>query len=141
MTITTPISSEEGWSFQWKQLYEEVITSGLCTGCAGCVIVCPHDVIGYKHEPGAYVPFHLEDELGITDCSHGFGNAKGKGCTECTKACPRFARGKPKPMSTFTVGLAKTTRCPASTPTSCWFGRAKSSSMTLDKTADSSQRC
>ena len=90
MTITTPISSEEGWSFQWKQLYEEVITSGLCTGCAGCVIVCPHDVIGYKHEPGAYVPFHLEDELGITDCSHGFGNAKGKGCTECTKACPRF---------------------------------------------------
>ena len=30
----------------------EVITSGLCTGCAGCVISCPHDVIGYDHEAG-----------------------------------------------------------------------------------------
>ena len=41
-----------------------MITSGLCTGCAGCVIACPHDVIGYEHEPGAYKPFHLEEELG-----------------------------------------------------------------------------
>ena len=54
----------ERWTFQWKELYEEVITSGLCTGCAGCVISCPHDVIGYDHEQGGYKPFHLEDELG-----------------------------------------------------------------------------
>ena len=73
------------WTFQWKELYDEVITSGLCTGCAGCVIACPHDVIGYKHEPGAYKPFHLEDELGPTNCVHGE-----KGCTSCTRACPRF---------------------------------------------------
>ncbi|MEM9612924.1 MAG: Coenzyme F420 hydrogenase/dehydrogenase, beta subunit C-terminal domain [Actinomycetota bacterium] len=73
------------WTFQWKELYDEVITSGLCTGCAGCVISCPHDVIGYKHEPGAYKPFHLEDELGLTNCQHGE-----KGCTLCTRACPRF---------------------------------------------------
>ena len=77
--------SGERWRFQWKELYDEVITSGLCTGCAGCVIACPHDVIGYKHEPGAYKPFHLEDELGPTDCGHGQ-----KGCTSCTRACPRF---------------------------------------------------
>jgi len=73
------------WTFQWKELYEEVIDSGLCTGCAGCVISCPHDVIGYKHEPGQYKPFHLEEELGLTDCIHGQ-----KGCTSCTRACPRF---------------------------------------------------
>ena len=79
MTDTAP----PPWTFQWKELYDEVITSGLCTGCAGCVIVCPHDVIGYKHEPGAYTPFHIEEELGLADCAHGFGNAKGKGCTEC----------------------------------------------------------
>ena len=77
--------SGERWRFQWKELYDEVITSGLCTGCAGCVIACPHDVIGYKHEPGGYKPFHLEDELGPTDCGHGQ-----KGCTSCTRACPRF---------------------------------------------------
>jgi hypothetical protein len=28
---------------QWKHLYEENGTTGLCTGCAGCVIVSPHD--------------------------------------------------------------------------------------------------
>jgi coenzyme F420 hydrogenase subunit beta len=73
------------WTFQWKELYDEVITSGLCTGCAGCVIACPHDVIGYDHEEGKYKPFHLEDELGPGDCGHGQ-----KGCTSCTRACPRF---------------------------------------------------
>jgi coenzyme F420 hydrogenase subunit beta len=76
---------KERWSFQWKELYDEVITSGLCTGCAGCVISCPHDVIGYEHAAGAYKPFHLEDELGPSNCTHGE-----KGCTTCTRACPRF---------------------------------------------------
>jgi coenzyme F420 hydrogenase subunit beta len=73
------------WTFQWKELYEEVIDTGLCTGCAGCVISCPHDVIGYEHAPGAYKPFHLEEELGTDNCIHGE-----KGCTSCTRACPRF---------------------------------------------------
>ncbi len=87
MTDTAPAAppKKERWRFQWKELYEEVITSGLCTGCAGCVIACPHDVIGYKHEPGAYTPFHLEEELGEANCGHGE-----KGCTSCTRACPRF---------------------------------------------------
>ncbi len=79
-----PVKSER-WTFQWKELISEVITSGLCTGCAGCVISCPHDVIGYNHEAGGYKPFHLEDELGPDDCGHGQ-----KGCTSCTRACPRF---------------------------------------------------
>ena len=71
------------WTAQWKELYEEVITTGLCTGCAGCVVTCPHDVIGYEHEEGKYIPFHLEDELGPTDCIHGV-----KGCTTCTQGLP-----------------------------------------------------
>ena len=73
------------WTFQWKELYDEVITTGLCTGCAGCVISCPHDVIGYEHVQGGFTPFHLEEELGLEDCGHGQ-----KGCTSCTRACPRF---------------------------------------------------
>ena len=87
MTDTAPAApaKKERWRFQWKELYQDVITSGLCTGCAGCVIACPHDVIGYKHEPGAYTPFHLEEELGEANCGHGE-----KGCTSCTRACPRF---------------------------------------------------
>jgi len=89
MTVTenAPAPTRERWTAQWKELYEEVIDSGLCTGCAGCVIVCPHDVIGYDDTLGRYKPYHLEDELGPTDCTHGV-----KGCTSCTRACPRFLR-------------------------------------------------
>ena len=82
---TTPAAGRERWTAQWKELYSEVITSGLCTGCAGCVISCPHDVIGYEHEAGHYKPFHIEEELGLDNCIHGE-----KGCTSCTRACPRF---------------------------------------------------
>jgi coenzyme F420 hydrogenase subunit beta len=82
---TAPAAKKERWAFQWKELYDEVIQTGLCTGCAGCVISCPHDVIGYDHSQGGYRPFHLEEELGVDDCIHGQ-----KGCTSCTRACPRF---------------------------------------------------
>ncbi len=85
MTDTAAPPARTRWTAQWKELYEEVITSGLCTGCAGCVISCPHEVIGYDHVQGGYKPFHLEDELGASDCTHGQ-----KGCTTCTRACPRY---------------------------------------------------
>jgi coenzyme F420 hydrogenase subunit beta len=77
--------SKTRWTAQWKELKAEVIDTDLCTGCAGCVIACPHDVIGYHHEQSGYRPFHLEDELGPDNCIHGE-----KGCTSCTRACPRF---------------------------------------------------
>jgi len=91
MSIAETPTKAERWSFQWKELFSEVITSGLCTGCAGCVIACPHDVIGYNHEAGGYKPFHIEDELGPTNCGHGE-----KGCTSCTRACPRFRSWEPQ---------------------------------------------
>ncbi|MFM9084021.1 MAG: Coenzyme F420 hydrogenase/dehydrogenase, beta subunit C-terminal domain [Actinomycetota bacterium] len=84
MTPDAPAKAER-WTAQWKELYEEVIETGLCTGCAGCVVTCPHDVIGYEHEEGKYKPFHIEEELGLSNCIHGE-----KGCTTCTRACPRF---------------------------------------------------
>ena len=49
------------------------------------MVACPHDVLGYRDVDGVYKPFHLEDELGPSDCGHGK-----KGCTSCTRACPRF---------------------------------------------------
>ena len=77
MTVTeAPPARAERWTAQWKELYAEVITTGLCTGCAGCVVTCPHDVIGYEHAEGKYVPFHLEDELGPADCIHGVKGAR-----------------------------------------------------------------
>ena len=40
---------------QWKELFEEVVTGGLCTGCAACVISCPHDVLDYDDTKGNYL--------------------------------------------------------------------------------------
>ena len=85
------MSTAERWTAQWKELHEEVINTGLCTGCAGCVVACPHEVIGYKHEERGYRPFHLEEDLGPLNCGHGE-----KGCTSCTRACPRFREWEPQ---------------------------------------------
>jgi coenzyme F420 hydrogenase subunit beta len=75
----------------WTHLFEEVVTTGLCTGCAGCVIVCPHDVLSYDDTEGRYKPFNTEDETGPAGCSHGE-----RGCTLCTRACPRFRDWEPE---------------------------------------------
>jgi coenzyme F420 hydrogenase subunit beta len=85
----------------WKHLFEEIVTSGLCTGCAGCVVACPHDVLGYTDTQGVYKPFHLEEELGPGGCGHG-----DRGCTSCTRACPRFRAWEPE-VDQFLFGRAR----------------------------------
>ena len=70
---------------QWKELFSEVVTSGLCTGCAACVVACPHDVLDYESKNGVYKPWHLDIDGGRDNCTHGE-----TGCTLCTRACPRF---------------------------------------------------
>ncbi len=69
----------------WTHLFDEVVTSGLCTGCAGCVIICPHDVLQYDDTEGRYKPFNTDTPDDPAACSHGE-----RGCTLCTRACPRF---------------------------------------------------
>jgi coenzyme F420 hydrogenase subunit beta len=69
----------------WAHLYREVVTAGTCTGCAGCVIACPYDVLGYDEGGGRYKPFHVDEQGGHDDCTYGE-----RGCTLCTRACPRF---------------------------------------------------
>src|ERR1039457_2164227 len=53
----------------WRQLFSEVVTSGLCTGCAACVIACPHDVLDYNSDNGVYRPWHLDIDGGREDCT------------------------------------------------------------------------
>jgi coenzyme F420 hydrogenase subunit beta len=80
-----PATGTKPTKLHWKHLFHEVVTSGLCTGCAGCVIACPYDVLGYDDGEGHYKPFHVDPDGGFDDCTHGE-----KGCTMCTRACPRF---------------------------------------------------
>jgi coenzyme F420 hydrogenase subunit beta len=67
----------------WAELFTEVVTSGTCTGCAACVVTCPHDVLGYNDQHGAYKPFHLDVDGDESSCTHAT-------CQICTRACPRF---------------------------------------------------
>ncbi|MGZ4208661.1 MAG: 4Fe-4S binding protein, partial [Actinomycetota bacterium] len=43
---------------QWHELYHEVVTTNLCTGCAACIMACPRDVLDYKDDE--YHPFNIE---------------------------------------------------------------------------------
>ncbi|HEY1467150.1 MAG TPA: Coenzyme F420 hydrogenase/dehydrogenase, beta subunit C-terminal domain [Acidimicrobiales bacterium] len=87
---------------QWAELYREVVTSGLCTGCAGCIVACPHDVLSYDDTGGRYRPFHIDADGGREDCTHGI-----KGCTMCTRACPRFRLWEPE-IETHLFGRERT---------------------------------
>jgi coenzyme F420 hydrogenase subunit beta len=91
VTEAAPAAKKERWTAHWAHLFDEVVTSGLCTGCAGCVVACPHDVLGYDDTNGVYKPFHLEMEDGPGGCGHG-----DRGCTSCTRACPRFRAWEPE---------------------------------------------
>ncbi len=85
----------------WSHLFEEVVTSGLCTGCAACIVACPYDVLGYDQER-AYKPFHVEATGGFDGCTHGE-----RGCTLCTRACPRFREWEPE-IEQYLFGRART---------------------------------
>jgi coenzyme F420 hydrogenase subunit beta len=85
----------------WADLFTEVVTSGLCTGCAGCIIACPYDVLRYDDQQGVYRPWKVDEDGGPEDCTHGV-----KGCTMCTRACPRFRTWEPE-IDTFLHGRAR----------------------------------
>jgi len=66
----------------WRELKREVVDTGLCTGCAACVMACPRDVLGYTDD---YFPVQIGEGMSHDQCVIG-----DRGCDICTRACPRF---------------------------------------------------
>jgi coenzyme F420 hydrogenase subunit beta len=66
------------------------------------VVVCPYDVLGYNDQDGVYRPFHVATDGGPDNCTHGL-----KGCTLCTRACPRFRTWEPE-IETHRFGRPRT---------------------------------
>ena len=98
----------------WKHLYSEVVTSGLCTGCAGCVIACPHDVLGYRDDEGIYRPFQIETATVPTTAA-----TARRAARRAPGRARAFGRGSPRSTSSCSVGPAPTRSRRASTRTSC----------------------
>ena len=66
----------------WSELYSEVVATGTCTGCGGCIVACPFGTLEYRD----FRPWQVgADGQSPGECSRGVDS-----CGVCTRACPRF---------------------------------------------------
>jgi coenzyme F420 hydrogenase subunit beta len=65
----------------WKHLYEEIVATEICCGCAACVVACPHKVL----EMSDFDPVQMDGRSPFDNCVHGE-----EGCSLCAMACLRL---------------------------------------------------
>jgi coenzyme F420 hydrogenase subunit beta len=65
----------------WKHLYEEIVATEICCGCAACVVACPHKVLDFRD----FDPIQTDGSSPFDNCIHGE-----EGCSLCAMACLRL---------------------------------------------------
>ncbi len=75
----------ERWTSSWDDLVTGVLDPSVCVGCAGCVIVCPKDVLALD---AAGLPALSPEGWANGDARHCLHAARG--CTLCARVCPRY---------------------------------------------------
>lgn len=76
----------------YKDLKEKVWDAGTCSGCGGCVAVCPADALYFMEEPGINHPSSSGYCKMDTDCV---------ACGACYDACPRTTEQKTGTLGTY----------------------------------------
>jgi coenzyme F420 hydrogenase subunit beta len=65
----------------WKHLYEEIVATEICCGCAACIVACPHKVLDLQD----FDPVQTDISSPFDNCVHGE-----EGCSLCAMACLRL---------------------------------------------------
>jgi coenzyme F420 hydrogenase subunit beta len=76
----------ERWTASWDDLVTDVLDPAVCSGCAGCVIVCPKQAVVL--DPGTGLPVLVPEAWANGDGRHCVHAARG--CTLCARVCTRF---------------------------------------------------
>lgn len=79
------------WTSNWADLVAETVATDLCSGCAGCVAACPKNVLSLDASWHPTLSRNAWHEGSAMRCAHGE-----RGCTICTRACPRFRAWEPQ---------------------------------------------
>lgn len=67
----------------WRELHRYVVSTQLCSGCAGCIVECPYDMLTYE---GEYPKQHFLPNMPEDFCLV----AENRPCDFCARACPRL---------------------------------------------------
>ncbi len=76
----------------FKRMMNEVVDSGICSGCSMCVVTCPYSVI--KYNPDTTMPYVSKPVRGFDYCSI----SENIGCDVCANACLELGPTYLKPI-------------------------------------------
>lgn len=76
----------------FKRMMNEVVKTGICSGCSMCVVTCPYGVI--KYNQNSTMPYVAKPMRGFDYCPI----SENVGCDVCANACYKLGPARMKPI-------------------------------------------